>query len=471
MSPDTKALVWFRGGLRIRDNSCLYEALKANTQVYCCYILDDFYMRGGDIGAARASFLLDTLTILSEDLQHRGGGLIIRRAQQIPEECAMLAHTLGVGRVYANRDYMPYPMERDKKLSNLLESDGRKLILCDDQLAVPPEIVKTDAGNPYTVFTPFKRKWEALLQLIEPKSPEPYFYKLAPAPSNISEPLPTLSDFGLVLTQQIEPAGEHAAQTRLEQFVELGINRYHEERDLAYLPTSTSRLSPHLKWGTLSVRDCIRAAQHHDAPGAIKWLDELAWREFYYHVGFHFPHVYTGPMLREYSDFPWSNNTEHFELWKQGKTGYPFVDAGMRQLNATGWMHNRLRQVTASYLCKDLCISWQMGERYFMQMLTDGDWPSNNGGWQWVAGCGTDPRRATRIFNPVLQQQRYDPNYLYIKEWIPEWGTSAYPIMPVVEHSEGRRRYMQLFNESSAARSDARGSARATKADDQPSLF
>ncbi len=471
MSPDSTALVWFRGGLRLRDNSCLYEALNANNRVYCCFMLDDFYMRGGDIGAARAAFLLSTLRVLAQDLASQGGGLILRYTQHPPEECARLAQILGAGRVYANRDYMPYPIARDIRTQELLAQQRQEFILCDDQLAVRPELVKTDVGTPYTVFTPFKRRWETQLLQVDLKDVQPLLQRLAPPPPNLSQPIPDLAEFGLVLNQDIESAGEHAAQRRLSEFLKTGLARYDQHRDVAAMPTSTSRLSPHLKWGTISIRECIRTALSNDGPGARKWIDELAWREFYYHVGYHFPHVYEGPMLKEYSDFPWLNNPDHLELWKQGRTGYPFVDAGMRQLNTTGWMHNRLRQVTASYLCKDLCLDWRLGEQYFMQMLTDGDWPSNNGGWQWVAGCGTDPRRATRIFNPTLQQQRYDPDFEYIKTWVPEWGTASYPATPIVEHSDGRRRYLQLFNETAGARLNARTSSGTIRPTQQPSLF
>ncbi len=471
MTSDTTALVWFRGGLRLRDNRCLYEALKANTKVYCCFILDDFYMRGRDIGPARAAFLLDTLAVLENDLTAAGSGLILRYATDIPGECAKLAQTLGAGRVYAHRDYLPYPIARDHKVAQLLQADGRDLVLLDDQLAVPPEDVKTEAGTPYTVFTPFKRRWESTLKFEPLMETTGLFHHLAPVPPGLAQPIPVLADFGLTLRQTIETAGEHAAQQTLHKFASLGLNGYNENRDIAALGNSTSRLSVHLKWGTISIRDCVRTALANGAAGALKWLDELAWRDFYYHIGFHFPHVYNGPMLREYSDFPWIDTPEHFDRWKEGRTGYPFVDAGMRQLNATGWMHNRLRQVTASYLCKDLCVDWQRGEQYFMEMLTDGDWPSNNGGWQWVAGCGTDPRRATRIFNPVLQQQRYDPDFAYVKQWVPEWGTSSYPTVPVVEHAEGRRRYLQIFGETAGARLQIRAKGSAVPHIDQPSLF
>lgn len=447
-------LVWFRSGLRLQDNTALYHALLENDAVYCLFVLDDHYLRSGDIGAARVAFLLACLRSLNDSLQAAGGDLILRYHNDIPSEVLRVANSVGATRIYLNEDYLPYPMARDKRLAELAKPVGVQVQTYTDIVLVHPSKALTLEGKPYSVFTPFKRRWESLLATPQRYEVSPLLHRLRKS-SVDSAPFPTLDTFGLALHQQIEAGSETRAYARLEEFAAKGLATYHERRDFAADPNSTSRLSMHLKWGTVSIRDAYRTARKIGGVGADKWIDELAWREFYHAVAFHFPHALSGAMLPEYDAFPWVENEEHLEAWKAGQTGYPFVDAGMRQLNATGWMHNRLRQVVASYLCKDLGIHWQSGERYFMQMLTDGDWASNNGGWQWVAGTGTDPRRATRIFNPTLQMERYDPKAEYVRQWIPEYGTSRYPT-PVVLHEIGRRNFLERFQQTSDARKQHR---------------
>ena len=472
-------LIWFRGGLRVRDNAAVYAALRDNAHVACLFVLDDHYLRGPDIGPARAAFLLASLDELDTTLRAHGGRLIVRRVPgDVAGEVARVAAEVGAGRVYANRDYLPYPMRRDREVAVRLRAEGREFQVCRDVLLADPYSVLTDDGRPYTVFTPFKRRWEGLLRTPARVDLAPLLPHLRPFPDVASAAMPSLEDYGLSLRQTIEQGGEAAGYARLAEFARLGLPSYHSNRDLAADPNSTSRLSMHIKWGTVSIRDCYRAARDAGGPGADKWIDELAWREFYYGVVAHFPHVLEGPLLPEYADFPWSNNQNHLDAWKAGATGYPFVDAGMRQLNATGWMHNRLRQVTASYLVKDLAIHWQEGERYFMQQLVDGDWPANNGGWQWVAGSGTDPRRASRMFNPTLQMERYDPEAEYVRQWIPEYGTRRYPD-PIVPHALGRELYLERFHRSApgrqllrdARKAEEKGQPKPHVAAREPSLF
>ncbi len=458
-SPQSVGMVWYRGSLRLRDNTALHAALVENERVHCLYVLDDHYLKAGDIGAARVNFLLASLAELSERLNALGGQLVVRRVSDIPGEVVKAAKEAGAGRIYFNEDYLPYPMARDAKVTELAEAEGIEVKPYSDTLLVHPAHVLSDSGNPYSVFTPFKRRWEGLLNTPKAYPSEPLFSKLKTERKLPSHDLPTLETFGLHLKQHVFPVGEKAGYDRLAQFLHEGLPEYHQNRDNAFDPESTSRLSPHIKWGTVSIRDLYREARNQGGPGAAKWIDELAWREFYYAVTYHFPHALEGPMLPEYGGFPWSNNAEHFEAWKAGMTGYPFVDAGMRQLNETGWMHNRLRQVTASYLVKDLLVNWQDGERYFMQQLACGDWPPNNGGWQWVAGTGTDPRRATRIFNPTLQMERYDPRAEYVKKWVPEYGTMRYP-KPIVSHQEGRDEFLRRFESTSGGREAIRAARR-----------
>jgi len=381
---------------------------------------------------------------LGESLERLGGQLIVRRTSDAPEEVLRVAHEVDAGCIYFNEDYLPYPLQRDQRVQSLAEAQRRVVKSYTDTLLVHPQNIKTEQDNPYSVFTPFKRRWSSLVTVSEPYPIEPLLSHLRVPMRIPSHSLPSLSDFGLTLTQSLPPVGEENALRKLKQFVSTGMPAYHQKRDFAADPDGTSRLSVYLKWGSLSIRDCYREAKALGGDGAEKWIDELAWREFCYAVAYHFPYVLEGNMRSEYDAFEWDSNPHRLSAWKEGLTGYPFVDAGMRQLNATGWMHNRLRQVTASYLCKNLCIHWQEGERYFMQQLVDGDWACNNGGWQWVAGTGTDPRRATRIFNPVLQQEKYDPDFEYIRQWVPEYGTSRYP-KPIVLHEDGRDEYLRRY--------------------------
>ena len=461
-------LVWFRTGLRLQDNAAVYAALRDNKQVACLYVLDDHYMRGADIGPARAAFLLESLAELDGALREHGGRLIVRRvAGDVPAEVLRVAEEVGAGRIYINKDYLPYPLQRDRQVEAMALEAGRELKVFRDILLADPERVLTEDGRPYTVFTPFKHRWEGMLRTPKRLDVDPLLHHFHSFESVKSALLPTLDDYGLHLKQQIEPGGEKRAYARLDEFARLGLPHYHQNRDFAADPNSTSRLSMHIKWGTVSIRDCYRTAREQGGPGADKWIDELAWREFYHGIVLHFPHVLDGPMLPEYGDFPWSDNKEHLEAWKAGETGYPFVDAGIRQMNATGWMHNRLRQVVGSYLVKDLAIHWQEGERYFMQKLVDGDWPANNGGWQWVAGCGTDPRRATRIFNPTLQMERYDPKAEYVRQWIPEYGASRYRD-PIVPHEIGRQNFFERFHRTSDTRQIAREARKAEAKEREP---
>lgn len=454
--PETTALVWFRTGLRLTDNTALHHALAENEAVRCLYVLDDTYLRAPDIGPARAAFLFNTLQELARSIEAHGGQLILRTARaSVPEVVLAAAREVGATRIYFNEDYLPYPLARDRRVTQLAQEERIEVRTYRDHLLVHPDDVRTEDGRPYTVFTPFKRRWQSLLHVPEPYPTQSLLHRLQQNQRFPSAPLPALADYGLHLKQQIEPAGETRARDRLAHFLHNGLPEYHLQRDFPANPNSTSRLSMHIKWGTLSIRDAYRAARNIGGPGADKWIDELAWREFFHAILFHFPHALHGPMLPEYASFPWEDNPHHLQVWKAGMTGYPFVDAGMRQLNATGWMHNRLRQVVASYLCKDLMIHWQEGERYFMQQLVDGDWPANNGSWQWVAGTGTDPRRATRIFNPTLQMEKYDPDAEFVRQWVPEYGTSRYPA-PIVPHEIGRQRFLQAFARTAAARHNAR---------------
>jgi len=419
-SPEPVVIWWLRRGLRLSDNQTLHAALQTGLPVLPLFIIDPRLINSPYVGPKRLAFLWESLRQLQADLQRRGSTLIVRRG--IPAEVlpAMSAE-FPIQGIFAEPDVSPFARRRDGKLDRTLP-----LYWVGSPAVRPPGTVLKQSGEPYTVFTPFSKAWKSLPGLEEVTSlPKPDFI---PTPAGIrSEPIPdqpTLpADISII-------PGEDAAQAQLQAFVDelmdsASIYRYAAERDRPDLP-GTSRLSPYLRFGLLSPRQAVSAALRamRLAPSlearrsAETWLNELIWREFYIHIMYHFPAV------RRQNFRPlqvrWLNQSEHFAAWCTGRTGYPLVDAAMRQLVQTGWMHNRLRMVTASFLTKDLLIDWRWGERFFMQHLIDGDPAANNGGWQWTAGTGTDAAPYFRIFNPVSQSQRHDPHGRFIRRWLPE---------------------------------------------------
>ncbi len=416
--------------------------------------------------------MLRCLTQLSQRLEAHGSALVVREgdpAQIVPR----LVEEIGVSRVSWNRDYSPYAKRRDASVQRRLEKAGVRVDTFRDRVVFEGHEIETQAGTPYTVFTPYKRAWYGKFEC--PAAPRPPRDWLKPGvPGLESGTVPSESDLGIDRDRtELPPAGESAAGERLQDFLEHDAAGYAERRDLPAVE-GTSRLSPYLRFGTISIRSCLRMALEASGadPGAgegiAKWRDELVWREFYHAILDRFPAVSRGPFRPEYARVEWENDEKLFAAWCDGRTGYPFVDAAMRQLNATGWMHNRARMVVASFLTKDLLVDWRWGERYFMQRLVDGDPASNNGGWQWAASTGTDAQPYFRIFNPVRQGERFDPEGHYVRQWVPElaeippkfvhqpWmmagGTQEYP-PPLVDHAERRtealRRYKTARNSAS----------------------
>ena len=414
-------LHWFRRDLRVADNIALAHAARDADRVVPVFLLDDHYARDPNVGPARFRFLRESLEELERTLPRFGGRLIVRRgpaARVLPE---LLAET-AADAVYANAEIGPYPEERDREAAAAVEAAGGKFRIFDDELLVPPGAVSTDAGDPYTVYTPFSKKWTAA----EKHDPWPTPAALA-TPELSSVPL---SKVGAWRSLEPDPAsprgGETAAQALLAGFFATAAERYTEDRNRPDR-AGTSRLSPHLHFGTISARTIHAAAEaawKQAAPperGCIrKYILELAWREFYHHVLFHFPRVATESFRPEFDRLEWRSNSAALEAWKSGLTGFPLVDAAMRELKTTHWMHNRARMVAASFLTKDLHIHWREGERWFEHELADADLANNNGGWQWAAGCGTDAAPYFRIFNPVLQSRKFDPEGLYIRRFVPE---------------------------------------------------
>ena len=414
------ALVWFRRDLRLDDNAALYAALKASRKVWCAFILDrDILDALPSRCDRRVEFICESLVELNEALAARGGGLIVihGRAQ---EEIPRLAATLGVAAVFANRDYEPQALARDAAVTRALHSLGIEFRTRKDHVVFEKDEVVTANGKPFSVFTAYKSAWlKHLVPFFVAAYPvEKYLGSLAPMPRM---PVPTLEKIGFQKTNFGEiglPSGMSGARKLLDDFVER-IDHYHERRDFPAI-RGPSYLSIHLRFGTISVRSLARLASSRANGGARAWLSELIWRDFYFMVLHTHPHVVDHAFKHEYDALVFPNDPVRYALWCQARTGYPLVDAAMRQLNGSGYMHNRLRMVTASFLVKDLHVDWRMGERYFAAQLNDYDLAANNGGWQWAASTGCDALPYFRFFNPVTQSEKFDPSGLFIRKYVPE---------------------------------------------------
>ncbi len=414
-----KALVWFRRDLRDVDHAALAHALAEARQVFCVFVFDreilDALPSRRD---RRVEFIRESLVELDAALKARGGGLIVR--QGWPREAIpALARELGVSAVYANRDYEPAAKVRDAAVAGLLAEQGIALQLCKDQAVFDGDSVLTQQGKPYTVFTPYKKAW--LKQLTaQDHAAWPSDGTLAPTP--LARGVPTLVELGFESTNIAELGirpGMSGARALWDEFRAGRIARYGQLRDFPAVK-GVSYLSVHLRFGTISIRALVREAVAREAE---TWLNELIWRDFYFMILDRFPHAVDGAFKPEYDAIQWENGPQaeaHFAAWCQGQTGYPLVDAAMRQLNHSGWMHNRLRMVVASFLTKDLGIDWRWGERYFAEQLNDFDLSANNGGWQWAASTGCDAQPYFRIFNPITQSEKFDPDGKFICRYLPE---------------------------------------------------
>ncbi|MBN1921872.1 MAG: deoxyribodipyrimidine photo-lyase [Anaerolineae bacterium] len=464
-----KGIWWIRRDLRLSDNETLSAALRNAEQVLPVFILDPALLQSPYMSERRLTFLLGGLSALDTDLRARGSALIVRQGRPVEVLTELQAET-GAEAIFAEADVSPYARRRDAEVVSRLA-----LRLHGGLTIMPPNAVHRQDGAPYTVFTPFSRAWKSLSQ--------PTLDELESAPARIPTP-PGITGICLesenlkpVNTGASEfPPGEKEAQQRLERFMEHAVCAYATDRDRMDRD-GTSKLSPYLRFGMLSARQAaatvIEARRHSrrcdDVRGAETWLNEILWREFYSAILYHFPHVRQGSFRPAFDAIRWRNDPEEFRAWQEGRTGYPVVDAAMRQLHATGWMHNRARMIVASFLTKDLLIDWRWGERYFMEQLLDGDPASNNGGWQWAAGTGTDAAPYFRIFNPVLQGEKFDPDGATIRRWVPElqrapaadihrpWTMSEelqreigcmigrdYPT-PIVDHSMARERTLAAY--------------------------
>ncbi len=415
-----RILFWFRKDLRLDDNTGLAQAAReARGDVVPFYASEPEILSRPDMAATRVRFVLESLADLAAAVEGCGSHLALDHGYAT-DTVVGAAKAVRADAVYWNDEYEPQLMCRDDAVESALRREGMAVRRFHDRLLVPPGAVATKDGRPFVVYTPFRRACE-VLPLSEPL---PRVRRLA-AHDLPRRPLASLERLGFSTGQAPWPGGEAVARKRLEVFLSRGLTLYADRRDRPADP-ATARLSADLKFGTLSPRtvtSAVLAAAHEDRrlrPSAEKLIAELRWRDFYAHVLYHHPHVESGAFRRKYDAIRWQGDPGHLAEWQSGRTGYPLVDAGMRELAATGFMHNRVRMVAASFLTKDLLLDWRLGERHFMQQLVDGDLASNNGGWQWAASTGTDAQPYFRIFNPTLQGERFDPEGAYTSRWLPE---------------------------------------------------
>lgn len=476
MTDHPLTLLWHRRDLRLTDHLALSKARQKTAKIVGVFCFDSKILQGADMAPARVAYLLGCLKSLQNHYQCLGSQLLIFEADPI-ELLPSLAQTLEATTVVWTLDTEPYAQQRDLQVAQALREKGLAIATEWDQLLHHPGEVLTQSGNPYTVYTPFWKNWSKLpkaspletpqnLQGLD-KTEQEKLSAFNPGFSPLK--IPKLEDLGFTWDQPLllEP-GEEAAQNQLVWFVDNALENYQHNRNFPAI-NGTSQLSAALKFGVISPRILWQAtleawerSRSDEERGSIQtWQQELAWREFYQHCLYSFPELAQGPYRSTFRNFPWEDNHDHFQAWCQGRTGYPIIDAAMNQLNQTGWMHNRCRMIVASFLTKDLIINWQWGELYFMQTLYDGDLAANNGGWQWSASSGMDPK-PLRIFNPYTQSQKFDPDGEYIRTWLPalasfdtgdlltgkltpmERRSVNYPD-PIVDHGHQQREFKRRY--------------------------
>lgn len=420
------SIFWMRRDLRLNDNAALYHALSSGMPALIVFIFDDDILEDLPENDPRISFIYSELIKINRQLREYSSSLMILKG-----DCHLIwkqiISSLPVKSVSWNKDYEPYALERDKKVAGLLRDNSIETNSYKDILIFEKSEVSKDDSSPYTVFTPFSRKW---LKTFEHKGmPEIY---------NSSGHLNNLVQISCTMPS-LESLGFKESSIKARNFSAENIADYDKHRDYPALD-ATTYAGVHLRFGTISIRELVRTALMVNRT----YLNELIWREFFMQILYHFPDVVNNSFRPGYDSIKWINDTEQFERWCMGKTGYPIVDAGMRQLNATGFMHNRVRMISAGFLCKHLLCDWRWGERYFAGKLLDYELASNNGNWQWAAGTGCDAAPWFRVFNPLLQAKKFDKDNIYIKQWVPEFNSPDYP-NPVVDHSFARKRAIETY--------------------------
>ena len=427
---DSVHIIWFRRDLRLVDNAALYHALKSDKAVLPIFIFDrNILDKLEDKADRRVEFIYAALAEMQHQLVEMESSLAVFYTTPIEAFKQLLAH-YSIKKVFTNHDYEQYAMDRDAEIAELLQEYGASLHTYKDQVIFEKNEVTKDDGKPYTVFTPYSNKWKAALKPFHLKAypTEKYFNNFYKQPP---QPIPTLEKMGFIAVEKPFPSKELNLAL---------INKYQEQRNFPAI-RGTSQLGIHLRFGTVSIREIGRQCQDL----STTFFSELMWRDFYHAILWHFPHVRRGGAFKkEYEQIEWENNEVYFEKWCAGQTGYPIVDAGMRELNATGFMHNRVRMIVASFLTKHLLIDWRWGELYFAQKLLDFDYAANNGGWQWAAGCGCDAAPYFRVFNPTLQTEKFDKDLKYIRKWVPELDSLNYP-QPIVVHEVARKKVLEVY--------------------------
>ena len=422
------SLCWFRRDLRLHDNNAFYHALHSQYPVLPVFIFDPQILdKLTDKNDKRVSLIYQTLRKLNINCLEYGSSFYVVY-DEIEAAFTKIIIDFDVKAVYCNHDYEPYAIDRDVKIkTHLLDNDIQFNTFKDQVIFERSEILKSD-NSPYTIFTPYAKRWRQQYNELEPQE--------YPSEKHLSNLLKT-SEFTIPLLKDIGFEEVDAGLMDLN-LNESTIEGYHKTRNIPAI-NGTSQISPYLRFGMLSVRHLVKLAYQWNET----WLNELIWREFFMMILYHFPYVVRQSFKKKYDNIPWRNNEQEFDLWCRGKTGYPIVDAGMRQLNETGWMHNRVRMIVASFLIKHLLVDWQWGEAYFAQKLLDYELSSNNGNWQWAAGSGCDSAPYFRVFNPTLQTLKFDPKLIYIKTWIKDFN--KYHIPPIVEHEFARKRALDVY--------------------------
>jgi len=421
---------WFRRDLRLSDNCALFHALNSGLPVLPIFIFDETILEKlEDKNDKRVDFIYQNISYLKNKLTELGSDLIVEYGN-VEEVWKNILHDYQVKKVFVNHDYEPDAINRDNIVKDIVNTAGAHYHSFKDQCVFEKDEIVKDDGKPYTVFTPYSKKWKAKLDDFYLRSfpSEKYFNNFFKVEN--STPLFPIERIGFIKTNAFFPVADVSKNI---------IQNYSLQRDFPAI-NGTSHLGIHFRFGTISIREKARLAKSLNET----WLNELIWRDFYMMILFQFPHVAKSAFKKEYEQISWRNNEEEFYCWCEGKTGYPIVDAGMRELNETGFMHNRVRMIVASFLSKHLLIDWRWGEAYFAKKLLDFDLSANNGGWQWAAGCGTDAAPYFRVFNPTLQTEKFDKNFEYIKKWLPDFGTIVYP-KPIVEHIFARNRCLEVY--------------------------
>lgn len=419
------SIFWFRRDLRLEDNHALYEALKGPYPILPIFIFDTEITDQFDVDDARITFIHQSLQTISDSLNQYSSGIYCQKGKVL-SIWENLVNKFNIQTVYTNEDYEPYAIQRDKHIEEYLTSKGIKFNLYKDQVIFAKDEVLKNDNTPYTVFTPYKNKWLEKLS-----NNNVSYYDSSSLTNFVKHQLkfPNLSEL------EFKESAIKVREYKIDH-----LDNYAETRNFPGL-MQTSDLAPHLRFGTVSIRQILTKIKANQI-----FVSELIWREFFMQILYHFPYVVANNFKRKYDFIEWRNDPNEFEKWKKGETGYPIVDAGMRELNQTGYMHNRVRMVVAGFLCKHLLIDWRWGEAYFANKLLDYELSSNNGNWQWSAGTGCDAAPYFRVFNPTEQVKKFDPKMAYISKWVPELNSAKYP-EPIVDHKMARERAIATYKE------------------------